>query len=374
MEDEMKKRITIFLAIGLMTLGMVSQDREHVLRLGDFMKPKAATYDLSPYLRADGTIPLTADWNVGAFDLTCVDMTATNFKLSGVGTLTSALGNVSLTTSLTAASGNEVGFELPVTVNKAAGNYTAFKINATEISAPGTTDYLMDLRVGGASRAFVKHNGYFGSIEGFGNSNNTAYMGFEGNAFKFMVYSYCSFYLTGDLAAGNAFRFSSSTDIEFTDTGGSQAWLYVEPKINQSGTAGYQALKINVTETALGDGTTGANRLFTAQISDVEKAGVDNKGAFNSTMINNADSDTDEVDSVTWAGGYGMVIAASTTDGTSAIWKLKGTTFEAIEVDADWTAVKDNAGTYNVYFDSGAIKLQNKVGNDKAVKLGYFGI
>jgi hypothetical protein len=99
-----------------------------------------------------------------------------------------------------------------------------------------------------------------------------------------------------------------------------------------------------------------------------------NGAQFISTMINNTDSDTDEVDSYTFAGGYGIVIACSTTDGTSAVWKLKGTTFEAIEVDADWTAVKDNAGTYNVYFDTGAIKLQNKVGDDKAVKLGFFGI
>ena len=71
----MKKRITIFLVIGLMALGMMAQDREHVLRLGDFMKPKAATYDLSPYLRADGTVPLTADWNVGAFSLTMGGLT-----------------------------------------------------------------------------------------------------------------------------------------------------------------------------------------------------------------------------------------------------------------------------------------------------------
>ncbi|MDD5220181.1 MAG: hypothetical protein PHV11_06425, partial [Candidatus Bipolaricaulis sp.] len=39
--------------------------------------------DLSPYVKKDGTTELTADWNVGAFDLTCVDMNATYLKLSG---------------------------------------------------------------------------------------------------------------------------------------------------------------------------------------------------------------------------------------------------------------------------------------------------
>jgi hypothetical protein len=310
---------------------------------------------LSGYLKADGTVPLTADWNVGAFDLTCVDMNATNFKLSGVGTLTSALGNVSLTTSLTAASGDEIGFYLPVTVNKAAGNYTAFKVNVTETSAPGTSDYLMDLQVGETSIFRVLNSGVL-------------YLGTNVSS------NFRTNILIVDVVSGDVFSFRSNANVEIVDTDGSQAWFYIAPKINQSGTAGYQALKIDVTETALGDGTTGANRLITAQVGSVEKAAIDNKGAITSTMINNADSDTDEIDSVTWAGGYGMVIAASTTDGTSAIWKLEGTTFTAISVDVDWTAVKDNASTYNVYIETGAIKLQNKVGDDKAVKLGFFGI
>ncbi len=114
--------------------------------------------------------------------------------------------------------------------------------------------------------------------------------------------------------------------------------------------------------------TTAATENVPAQRSEITSTGI------TSTMISNADSDTDEIDSVTWAGGYGIVIACSITDGTSAVWKLKGTALEAIEVDADWTATADNAATYNVYFTGGAIKLQNKVGDNKVVKLGYFGI
>jgi hypothetical protein len=130
-----------------------------------------------------------------------------------------------------------------------------------------------------------------------------------------------------------------------------------------------------------GTGTEGKIQFFTSRPSST--AATENVPAsrveithtgITSTMINNADSGTDEIDSVTFAGGYGIIIACSTTDGTSAVWKLKGTTFEAIEVDADWTATKDGAATYNVYIETGAIKLQNKVGDDKAVKLGYFGI
>jgi hypothetical protein len=94
----MKRRITIFLAIGLMALGVVAQDREHMIRLGDLMKPKGLTLpayvsgqyltnngttlswgaiDTTSLVARDGTRTLTADWNVGAFDLTAVDVNAT---------------------------------------------------------------------------------------------------------------------------------------------------------------------------------------------------------------------------------------------------------------------------------------------------------
>jgi hypothetical protein len=220
------------------------------------MKPKAETYGLSPYLRADGTIPLTADWNVGAFDLTCVDMNATNFKLSGVGTLTSALGNVSLTTSLTAASGDEVGFYLPVTVNKTAGNYTGIKLNVTETSAPGTSNYLMDLRVGGVSRFLVSN---LGVITTTGQITTQSI-----SAVKISL-SY-----THPGVTGNIYTSPTITDID------DQTLLHVAPTYNQtSGTAANTDLRINRTETKVGSGT---QRLISGQVGSTERVGFDNKG------------------------------------------------------------------------------------------------
>lgn len=308
-------------------------------------------------LKSDGTIPLTADWNVGAFDLTCVDMNATNFKLSGVGTLTSALGNVSLTTALTAASGDEVALKLNYTTNKAAGNDTGLLINQTDTASPGTS-YLINAQVGGSSKFYVTNTGSCIVADGF--YAPATLIAFSGNPGT-------KLHIDGDV--GYSPRFTIATN---TATSGNGVGLSVTPTYNQtSGTAANTDLLINRTETAVGSGT---QRLMSAQVGSVEKAAIDNKGAITSTMINNTDSDTDEIDSVVFAGGYGMVIAASVTDGTSAVWKLKGTVFEAIEVDADWTATKDNASSYNVYIESGSIKLQNKVGNNKNVKLGYFGI
>lgn len=302
-------------------------------------------------LKSDGSVALTADWNVGAFDLTAVDMTATNFKLSGTGTLTSALGKVSLTTSLTAASGNEAALTLNYTTNKAAGNDTGLLVNMTDTASPGTS-YLIDLQSGGNSKFSINNNGTVFLSNGYISTNGdpmTIQNGTNVNGFPAVL-----------IAPANG------------RTSGTQTALAIQPTYSQpSGTAANTDLLINRTETAIGSGT---QRLLSAQVGSVEKAAIDNKGAITSTMINNADSDTDEIDSVVFAGGYGMVIAASVTDGTSAVWKLKGTVFEAIEVDADWTATKDNASSYNVYIESGSIKLQNKVGDNKSCRLGFFGI
>jgi hypothetical protein len=218
---------------------------------------------LSGYLKADASVPLTADWNVGAFDLTCVDMNATNFKLSGTGTLTSALGNVSLTTALTAATGDEVGFLLSPTINKAAGNYTALKINVTETSAPGTTDYLMDLQVGSISKFSVNNSGNVicGTIEsGTLNPPST----------RFTSTNY-----QGATSTADPYTFLINT--AKTNTSGTwKAFQFITQYNQASGTAANYDFVVNrSTETATGSGT---QRLISGQVDSTERVGFDNKG------------------------------------------------------------------------------------------------
>ena len=42
--------------------------------------------------------------------------------------------------------------------------------------------------------------------------------------------------------------------------------------------------------------------------------------------------------------------------------------------DATFTVTKDNAATYNVYFESNVLKIQNKVGDNKNLRIGFYGI
>jgi hypothetical protein len=90
---------------------------------------------------------------------------------------------------------------------------------------------------------------------------------------------------TTDRSSGNAFDFKSSANVEFTDTDGEQSWVYIEPKINQSGTAAYNGLKVNALETtpgtSIGDGSTGdGNLLLNLQRESVTHFKVDRTGAY----------------------------------------------------------------------------------------------
>lgn len=68
----------------------------------------------------------------------------------------------------------------------------------------------------------------------------------------------------------------------YTNSSGVVGGLSVGFTANQSGTAGYNALKINITETATGSGT---KRLISAQVGSVDKFVVDNAG--NTTVVGN---------------------------------------------------------------------------------------
>lgn len=91
-----------------------------------------------------------------------------------------------------------------------------------------------------------------------------------------------------DVPSGNLFDFVSQANIELTDDNAEQAWIYLEPKINQSLTAGYIALLIDVTETSLGDASAGAgyNALFDMRVSGVTQFGIQNDGKIMTNQFN----------------------------------------------------------------------------------------
>lgn len=96
-----------------------------------------------------------------------VDATPDVFQIGIEHAGTGIAGELELVNTLDAATGNDVGIRADVVVNKAtSGNYSAFVVDATETSAPGTDDRLLDLQVGGTSKFRVSNGGAASSVDG----------------------------------------------------------------------------------------------------------------------------------------------------------------------------------------------------------------
>ncbi len=68
-----------------------------------------------------------------------------------------------------------------------------------------------------------------------------------------------------DVGSGNVFSYNTTTDAEMTASSGSQTFFYIEPEIQQTGTAGYNALYIKCKETSTGSGS---KRVLNFEVDD----------------------------------------------------------------------------------------------------------
>jgi len=84
-----------------------------------------------------------------------------------------------------------------------------------------------------------------------------------------------------DITAGDFFSIQSISAFKtLTDTNGEQSMLSVKPWVEQTGTAAYNGIKVDVTEKSIGDGSTGdGNNLLNLAVGGVSKARIDNTGA-----------------------------------------------------------------------------------------------
>jgi len=169
-----------------------------------------------------------------------------------------------LTSSLTAATGNEVAYTLNYTTNKlTSGNDTGLLIAMTDTASPGTSRPL-DITVGGSTVFNIDQLGWVTSVKGFigddlrpSTDNKTL---FVNNGRNYTV-------------ADNAVELMSGT---FSNTSGTSAALVIKPTYNQAtGTAANTDFLINRTHTAVGSGT---QLLIDAQVSTASKFSVDNVG------------------------------------------------------------------------------------------------
>lgn len=186
---------------------------------------------------------------------------------------------------------------------------------------------------------------------------------------------YLNFQVTTDLDAGNFFTFDSSANIELADADAEQAWVYLEPKINQTGTATAIDYLVNSTETSLGSG---GHLLFDFRISDASKisaraddadlagAAMDMGGVMfdviNESMADNAKIDLPGSDS----GGMGMIVAGDNTAYVYFVFTSAGVV--TLVSQNNCTTTEDNDTTFNIFDSGDDVGLNNELGATVTVK------
>jgi len=175
------------------------------------------------------------------------------------------------TAQLTASSGVQAFMKVnPDVEQTGTAGYTGLLVDVTETGTGSGTSNIIDFGVGGdtkfridnTGRVFLSSNSlYLGTV------TTSAQIGNSSNGILVRQ--------NVDLAAGNFLDIKTGSGDEFTASSGTQSFVYLEPKINQTSTAGYTGLLMDVTETATGSG---ANNLLDLQVATASKFSVDNSG------------------------------------------------------------------------------------------------
>ena len=156
----------------------------------------------------------------------------------------------------------------------------------------------INITAGGAQKAII--NGYgniiaYGSLTSYGNS-----LGGGGGIFTYKGG-------TATQTIGHRFQHVSGN---FTGSSGDQTMMQINPTINQTSSAGYTGIKLNVTETATGSGT---KNLLDLQVGGTSKASISNAG--NATFAGKITSGNDIVNATagvyTWTGDTDTYIQRS---------------------------------------------------------------
>lgn len=218
--------------------------------------------------------------------------------------------------------------------------------------------------------------------------SDRASLGFSGNNFvvsniqqagSLITLTARNFFFTSaiDNASGNANTFNSSANIELTRSNAQQSWMYIEPKVLQTGTAAFDGLYLNVNGTVTdtyGDGSTGDgnNLIRLARVGTTyfktDLYGYTKSGTSSSSLADNDTFDTTIADSWT-----GIVIVQNTTDTTSGVYHLDGATITAINQNAGFTVTQGTNDKINVYINANVIRIENTWAAAKTVKVTFIG-
>lgn len=86
-----------------------------------------------------------------------------------------------------------------------------------------------------------------------------------------------------------------------------------------------------------------------------------------------ADAGTLDTGIPTGAGHCGLLVVKDATNSRCALYRLENATLTAVSADAEFSTTGGNAGTVNVFANSGQIRLENKTGGALTLTAAYYG-
>jgi len=184
-----------------------------------------------------------------------------------------------------------------------------------------------------------------------------------------------NFKIDNDRNSGDAFIFWSGPNDELTDTDAEQAFMYLEPKVKQTATAAFDALHVDLfAGNTYGDGSTGdGNNFIRLTDNGVAKFRTSLYGYVKAGTLSAALADNDTFTTTIPDSWTGIVIVENTTDTTSGVYHLDGTTLAVINQNAGFTTAQGTNDKINVYIAGNLLTVENTWAAAKTVKVFFIG-
>ncbi len=169
-----------------------------------------------------------SSYNLGSSSVCWASLYVNNIASCSANMDISPASGYSLTSSVTKSStGAEIAYQLSGTINKTSGNYTLLKMIATETSAPGSANKLLDMLVGSTSY-FQVYNG--------GTSANYGVLSLGGAAWDGSTSGYFAGSSSGTQIAANAPSGFSGNLIDLQTAGSSKFSVDKSGNVTAAGT------------------------------------------------------------------------------------------------------------------------------------------